>query len=433
MRHRSALPTAAALVAAALTLTACGSRDSGNAGSSANGSGPGQGGSTVVIGFDGPLTGDLSALALGARNAAELAVRQANEKNLVPGVTFKLEALDDLAQPSNGQQNATKFVADDRVLGVVGPLNSSVAQSMQKVFDQAKLAAVSPSTTNPALTQGENWASGDKKRPFASYFRTATTDDVQGPFAAQYMKNDLAKGKVFVVDNKKAYGAGLASTFKAEFTRIGGQVVGEDHINSGEKDFSAVVTKIRTSGAEAVYFGGEYADSGLFTDQLKKSGAQIPLMGGDGMNDAKYIQLANGNGEGDYATSVGAPVEALPSAKDFVAAYGQGGFKEPYGGYGGYSYDAVSALIQAVKATVEGNGGKLPGDARAKVLAALQKVAFDGVTGRVSFDEFGDTTNKQLTVYQVKGGQWAPVKSGELTVGNAGASAGAPAQGGTPQ
>lgn len=129
----------AALTAGALTLTACGSRDDSNSGAAG-------GGTTVVIGIDAPLTGELSALGLGIKNSVDLAAKQANAKKYVNGVTFKVEALDDQAQPSSGQQNATKFVANKDVLGVVGPLNSSVAESMQKVFDDAKLAQVSPPT-----------------------------------------------------------------------------------------------------------------------------------------------------------------------------------------------------------------------------------------------------------------------------------------------
>lgn len=165
------------------------------------------GGTTVVIGVDAPLTGDLSALGLGIKNSADLAAKQANEKKYVKGVTFKIQALDDQAQASSGQQNATKLTADKTVLGVVGPLNSSVSESMQKVFDDAKLAQISPANTSPSLTQGPKWAEGQKVRTYKSYFRTATTDAIQGPFAAQYLFNKAGKKKVFIIDDKKTYGA----------------------------------------------------------------------------------------------------------------------------------------------------------------------------------------------------------------------------------
>ncbi|MBJ6617057.1 branched-chain amino acid ABC transporter substrate-binding protein [Streptomyces griseoincarnatus] len=409
MRQRSLIAITAALAAGALTLTACGSRDDNGGGSDS-----GNGDTTVVIGVDAPLTGDLSALGLGIKNSVDLAAKIANKEKYVEGVTFKIEALDDQGQASVGQQNATKLVANKDVLGVVGPLNSSVGESMQKVFDTAKLVEVSPANTNPALTQGVNWQT-KKERPYKSYFRTATTDAIQGPFAAQYVFNEAKKKKVFVIDDKKTYGAGLAATFTAEFKELGGQVVGTEHINPESKDFSAVATKVKNSGADVVYYGGEYPQAGPLSKQIKEAGAKIPLVGGDGIYSADFIKLAGTAGAGDLATSVGAPVESLPSAKEFVANYETEGYKEAYEAYGGYSYDSAWAIIEAVKKVVEDNDGKLPDDARAKVVDAMQNVSFDGVTGKVSFDEFGDATNKQLTVYTVKGGDWATVKSGTFT------------------
>ncbi|MFR0351953.1 branched-chain amino acid ABC transporter substrate-binding protein [Streptomyces sediminimaris] len=408
MRQRSLIAITAALAAGALTLTACGSRDSGDKGNS------GSGGTTVTIGVDAPLTGDLSALGQGIKNSVDLAAKTANKQKFVDGVTFKVVAKDDQAQASSGQQNATSLVADKSVLGVVGPLNSNVAESMQKVFDDAKLVEVSPANTNPALTQGTNWQTS-KSRPFKSYFRTATTDAIQGPFAAEYVYNTAKKKKVFVIDDKKTYGAGLAATFTNEFKKLGGQVVGTQHINPDTKDFSSVATQVKNSGAEVVYYGGEYPQAGPLSKQIKAAGAKIPLVGGDGIFDPTFIKLGGPSSAGDLATSVGAPVDSLDSAKKFVADYKAAGYTENYGAYGGYSYDSAWAVIEAVKKVVDDNNGKLPSDARAKVTAAMQNVSFDGVTGKVSFDQYGDATNKQLTVYAVKNGAWAPVKSGTFT------------------
>ncbi|ATL26982.1 branched-chain amino acid ABC transporter substrate-binding protein [Streptomyces formicae] len=418
MRQRSLIAITAALTAGALTLTACGSRDDDK------GDDAGGGGTTVVIGVDAPLTGDLSALGLGIRNSVDLAAKQANSKNYVDGVKFKVEPLDDQGQPSSGQTNATKLVADKDVLGAVGPLNSSVAESMQKVFDDAKLVQVSPANTNPALTQGPDWNGGKKVRPYKSYFRTATTDAIQGPFAAQYLYNKGKKKKVFVVDDKKTYGAGLAATFKDEFTKLGGKVVGTEHINPDTKDFGAVATKIRNSDADLVYYGGEYPQAGPLSKQMKQAGSKAPLVGGDGIYSADFIKLAGKQGVGDYATSVGQPVEQLPSAKEFIANYKKAGYKEAYEAYGGYSYDSAWAIIEAVKKVVDDNDGKLPtgDDTRSKVIDAMKNVSFDGVTGKVAFDEYGDATNKQLTVYQVKSTDpkagWKAVESGTYTGSN---------------
>ncbi|MFD0257056.1 branched-chain amino acid ABC transporter substrate-binding protein [Kitasatospora indigofera] len=405
MRHRSALVVSIAVIGA-LSLSACGSRDEKKAGDTAGGAS-----TTVTIGVDAPLTGDLSALGLGIKNSVDLAVKQANEKNEVPGVKFQIKALDDTAKPAPGQQNATQLVADNSVIGVVGPLNSSVAQSMQQIFNDANLVQISPANTGVALSQGEKWATGTKARPFKSYFRTATTDAVQGPFAAQYLFKDAKKTKVFLIDDQKTYGAGLAATFKGEYTKLGGTIVGEEHVNPDDRDFSAIATKVKTSGADAVYYGGEYPAAGPLSLQLKDAGANIPLMGGDGIQSGDFIKL-NPKSQGDLATAVGLPVEQLPTAAKFIADYAAAGYKDKYETYGGYSYDSAWAIIQGVKAVVAANGGKLPEKPREKVVEAVQKISFDGVTGKVSFDEFGDTTNKQLTVYAVKDAAWAVEKSG---------------------
>ncbi|MFE9799443.1 branched-chain amino acid ABC transporter substrate-binding protein [Streptomyces goshikiensis] len=406
MRHRSLLVLTTVITTGALTLTACGSRDEAKTGDKSDGKK-----TVVVIGVDAPLTGSLSALGQGIKNSVDLAAKTANKNNEVPGIEFKVEALDDQAVPASGQANATKLVGNKDVVGVVGPLNSGVAQQMQGVFASANLAQVSPANTNPALSQGDNWGKGEYKRPFKTYFRTAATDVVQGKFAAQYLFKDAGKKKVFVVDDKQTYGAGLAAIFSDEFKKLGGEVVGTDHVTVKETDFSSTADKVKSSGADSVYFGGQYPEGGLLADQIKKTGANIPLMGGDGIQDPAFISASGEANEGDLATSIGYPVEKLPTAKTFIADYQAGGYKDPYAAYGGYSYDAGWSVVQAVKAVVAANSGKLPGDARAKVVEALSKVSFEGVTGKVAFDEFGDTTNKQLTVYKVEGGKWVDVKS----------------------
>ncbi|MGW4201940.1 branched-chain amino acid ABC transporter substrate-binding protein [Streptomyces sp. NPDC004726] len=410
MRNRSLLILTAVVTTGALTLTACGSRDDDKKGDGGSGDK-----TTVVIGIDAPLTGSLSALGQGIKNSVELAIKNANAANEVPGVEFKVESFDDQAVPASGQANAVKLVGMKDVLGVVGPLNSGVAQSMQRDFAKANLTQVSPANTNPSLSQGDKWASGDKKRPFETYFRTATTDVNQGKFAAQYLYNEAKKKKVFVVDDKQTYGAGLAAIFAEEFKRLGGTVAGTDNVTVKETDFSSTADKVKASGADSVFFGGQYPEGGLISDQVKKAGANIPTMGGDALYDPAFIKASGQSNDGDLATSVGYPIEELPTAKKFIADYKAAGFKDPYAAYGGYSYDAAWAIIQAIKTVVAANDGKVPDDARAKVTEAMGKVSFDGVTGKVAFDEFGDTTNKQLTVYTVKNGEWTSLKSATVT------------------
>lgn len=407
MRHRSLLIMTSVLTTGALTLTACGSRDD-NKGSDSSKK------TTVVIGVDAPLTGANSATGLGIQYGVQIAVDDANKKNTVPGVTFKVKALDDKAVPATGQQNATALVGTKEVLGVVGPLNSGVATSMQQVFATANLVEISPSNTAPELTQGKDWQTS-KKRPYKSYFRTATTDALQGGFAADYAYNTLKKKKVYVVDDKQTYGAGLAKLFTAGFKKTGGKVVGTDHVNTGDKDFSTLVTKIKNSGADLLYYGGQYDESQILTKQLKDAGAKIPLFGGDGMFSDTYIKTAGKSAEGDLSTSVGVPVTTLPAAKEFIATYKAKKYPGDYGTYGGYSYDAATAIIKAVANVVK--DGKVPSDARSKIVAEVQKGKFDGIAGPVAFDEYGDTTNKQLTVYQVTKGEWKAVKSGTYDAG----------------
>ncbi|WP_328316929.1 branched-chain amino acid ABC transporter substrate-binding protein [Streptomyces sp. NBC_00388] len=406
MRQRSLLILTTVLTTGALTLTACGSRDNkDNKGSSDSKT-------EVVIGVDAPLTGANSATGLGIQGGVRVAIDDANKNNTVPGVKFSIKALDDKALPPTGQQNASALVADKDVLGVVGPLNSGVAQTMQQVFATANLVEISPANTAPELTQGKNWQTA-KARPYKTYFRTATTDALQGGFAAQYAGQTLKKKKVFVVDDKQTYGAGLAKLFKANFLKAGGKLAGQDHVNTGDKDFSTLVTKIKNSGADILYYGGQYDESQIITKQLKDAGANIPLMGGDGMFSPTYIKTAGKAAEGDLATSVGVPVESLPAAKDFIAKYKAAKYTGDYGTYGGYAYDAATAIIKAVGSVVK--DGKVPSDARQQIVDAVQKTDFDGIAGHVSFDQYGDTTNKQLTVYQVKNGAWKAVKSGVYT------------------
>lgn len=407
MRQRSLVILTSVLASGALTLTACGSRDdSGDKSDSST--------TTYTIGVDAPLSGENSTTGLGIQYGVQVAVDDANKNNWVPGVKFKVKALDDKAQPASGQQNATALVGDKTVIGTVGPLNSGVAQSMQQVFASANMVEISPSNTNPELTQGKNWQT-DKKRPYKTYFRTATTDELQGSFAADYAYNGLKKKKAFVVDDKQTYGAGLAKIFGEKFKGLGGTVVQTDHVNTGDKDFGSLVTKIKNSGADLLYYGGQYDESSLITKQLKDAGVKIPLFGGDGMFASTYIETAGKASEGDLATSVGVPVDTLPAAKQFVETYKAKGYKGDYGAYGGYSYDAASAIIKAVKAVKDANSDKLPSDIndlRSKVVDEVQKSDFEGITGKVSFDEYGDTGNKQLTVYQVTNGAWKAVKTG---------------------
>lgn len=389
-----------AIVAASLAFAGCGARTEASSGAS--------GGAKVAkIGVIAPLSGDLSALGLGIKNSVDLAIKQANASNAIPGWTLELAAEDDQASPDVGKNAATKLSSDDQVIGVVGTLNSSVAQSVMPVLAAANIVQVSPANTNPSLTKGADLA--NPKRPYATYFRTCTTDAVQGPFAAQYLLGVGIK-KVATIHDKKTYGQGLVDNFTVAFKAGGGTIVDAETINPDDKDFSAVISKVKTAAPEAIYYGGEYPQAGPLSKQAKAAGLDVPLMGGDGIFDGNFIKL--GGSDGDLATSVGAPVDTLASAKAFVEAYKAAGYAEPYAAYGAYSYDAAQAIINGLKTSLAGASDVK--SARQATVDAVGKVSFDGATGKVGFDEFGDSVSRVLTVYKVDGGEWKAEKTGEL-------------------
>jgi branched-chain amino acid transport system substrate-binding protein len=275
------------------------------------------------------------------------------------------------------------------------------------VLSGANIAQISPANTNPTLTKGATPSS--PKRSYPGYFRTCTTDDVQGPFAAKYLLEQGVK-KVATIHDKKAYGQGLVAAFTTAFKDGGGEVVDAETINPDDKDFSAVISKVKGSSPEAVYYGGEYPQAGPLAQQAKAAGLDAPLMGGDGIFDPAYIELAGKTSNGDLATSVGAPTETLASAKTFVSDYTAGSYSQPYGAYGAYAYDAANAIINGLKTSLASASDAK--SARQATIDAIGSVSFDGATGPVAFDEFGDTKTKVLTVYKVTDGKWKAAKTG---------------------
>jgi branched-chain amino acid transport system substrate-binding protein len=406
MTRRRTIVTAA-ILAGALGLTACGTNRN-EAGGTGGGSSCDTSKGTLVIGMVAPLSGSLSALGLGMRNSTKLAVDQANQKCTVKGYKLAFQPEDDQATAQIGGQAATKLASDPTVVGVVGPLNSSVAQTVAPILAGKNIVQVSPANTNPTLTLGDA-ATTAPKRPFPTYFRVATTDLVQGPFGAQYLVQKAGKKNIAVIDDGKTYGAGLADQAAAEITKLGAKVVAREKVGEKDTDFSGVIGKIRALNPDAVYYGGEYPAAGPMSKQLKDAGLDIPLMGGDGIVDKQYIAL--GGREGDLATSVGAPAESLPSAKQFIDDYKAAGFSEPFGAYGVLTYDAANVIISGLAKTV-GDSGTFGDSSRQALIDAVQATKLDGASGPVAFDQYGDTTNKVLTVYQVKGGDFAPIETG---------------------
>ena len=400
MNRRIVKLAAVTVVAGALALSGCGSRaDTGSTSST---------GAVKIakIGVIAPLSGDLSALGLGIKNSVDLAIKQANDSNAIPGWKLVIAPMDDQATPDVGKNAATSLSSDDQVVGVVGTLNSSVTQSVTPVLQPAHIVQVSPANTNPTLTQGQDLA--NPVRPYDNYFRTCTTDAVQGPTAVAYLLSIGIKN-VATIHDKKSYGQGLVEAFTKAFTAGGGTIAAAQTINPDDKDFSAVITNVKAANPSAVYYGGEYPQAGPLSKQMKAAGLNVPLMGGDGIYDPSYITLAGSASNGDLATSVGAPVETLASASSFVAAYKAAGYKDPMGAYGAQSYDAANAIINALKTSLaKATDAK---SARAATVTAMSSVSFDGATGKIAFDKYGDAVSKVITVYKVTGGQWATEKT----------------------
>ncbi|HKX67259.1 MAG TPA: branched-chain amino acid ABC transporter substrate-binding protein [Intrasporangium sp.] len=392
------------IVAAALALSACGTRGEDP---SAGGTGGDGAKKTVKIGVIAPLSGDLSALGKGIQHSVELAVMQANEANAVPGWELKVEPVDDEGKAEVGKNGATKLASDDDVAAVVGNLNSSVSQQTQPVFAAANIVQVSPANTGPSLTRG---ADGNS-RPYKTFFRTCTTDITQGAFAAKFLLDQGIKS-VATIHDKKTYGQGLVTYFTESFKEGGGTIVAAETINPDESNYTPVVSKVAPAKPQAVYYGGEYPQAGPLSQQMKAAGLNVPLMGGDGIYDPTFIQLAGETSNGDLATSVGEPTENTEAGKKFLADYEAANFAEPAAAYGGYSYDAANAIIEGLKVALK--DAEDVKSARQAVIDAVGKVSFAGVTGQVGFDEFGDTKVKVITGYKVDGGKWVAVKSENL-------------------
>jgi branched-chain amino acid transport system substrate-binding protein len=403
MTRRRTIVTAA-ILAGALGLTACGTNReeaTGTGGGAACDTSKG----TLIIGMIAPLSGGLSALGLGMRNSADLAVDQANQKCTVPGYQLAFQPEDDQATPQVAGQAATKLASDPNVVGVVGTLNSSTAQVVQPILSERDIVVVSPANTGPALTMGENAATAPT-RQFDNYFRVATTDLIQGPFAANYLVQTAGKKNIAVIDDGKTYGSGLAEQFSQQATKLGATVVAREKVGERDTDFSGVITRIRALNPDAVYYGGEYPVAGPLSAQLAAAGLNVPLMGGDGIVDAQFVAL--GGKAGDLATNVGAPAASLPSAQQFIKDYAAANYSEEFSAYGAFTYDSTNVIIAALaKALANGDYSEAK---RADIVKAVQETKIDGAGGPVAFDQYGDTTNKVLTVYSVEGDDFAPVE-----------------------
>ena len=347
----------------------------------------------IVVGLVAPLTGDQAYIGVGVMHGAQMAVEDANIRGPVFGtVKLKFEALDDQHNPTQAVLAANKLIADPDVMGVVGHFNSSCTKASSSIYHEGRVAQVTPASSNPEIS----------RQGFDTFFRICATDDLQGPSAAAFVREDLKAGRIVILDDQTTYGQGLANEFEKKFKALGGTVIRHDGITQGEKDYMPLLTKIKSVKPELVFFGGIYPELSLLVKQSKKVGLTTTWVGGDGIYDTTLIQLTGaGLAEGIYATMLGVDPHTLPEAKDFVARY-EARYGE-IGSYSAYGYDAASVIIEAVR-----RAGKKDREA---VLAEMHKMKdFPGILGPVNFDERGDAIGKSVGIFKVENGKFKFIK-----------------------
>lgn len=392
MLNRRLLRLALPVALGALALTACGSGE--DAGSGEEGGGK----PTYKIAFQGPISGDNAAIGENEGNGVQLAIELANKKGDLP-FTLAYAGQDDVGTPEGGPPAARKSIDDEEVMAVVGPAFSGATKSSGKLFAAAKLAAVSPSATNPDLTSEANG--------FTSFFRVVPPDDAQGEEAANYIAKTLGAKTVYSVDDKSEYGVGLAGVFNKTLETNGVKVIKESVPKT--KDYSTVAQKINNANVDAVWYSGYFPELALLAKSLKSVGYAKPLLSGDGSNDDEYIKSATPEvAEGTYLFCPCGDANVDPNAKSFADAY-QAKFSKPAGTYSPESFDATNAIIEAMK-SVEGEL------TREKVLEAVRKVDYKGITKQITFTENGEVEGKTIFVFQVKDGKRAVLGTTEELV-----------------
>ena len=348
----------------------------------------------VKIGFASPLTGGQASYGKDNQNGALMAIGELNAQNLKIGgkdVKFELMAEDDQADPKMGPLVAQKFV-DAKVNGVVGHFNSGVTIPASSVYSTAGIPQLSVSTNVKYTQQG-----------YKTAFRLMADDGKQGKALGEYAVKTLKLKRLAVIDDATAYGQGLADEFAKAVKAAGGTVTKHEHTNDKAVDFASVLTSIKATNPEAIFFGGYDQQAGPMAKQMKQLGMdKIKLMGGETMNSAKFIELAGPAAEGAIASTPGADLAARPGGKAFADKY-KGRFGTDIGLYSPYFYDGVMLIAAAMKAANSTDP--------AKYLPALAKISYKGVTADIAFDAHGDLTHGLLTIFQVKDGKWEVVKT----------------------
>ena len=345
----------------------------------------------VKIGHVGPTSGAIAHLGKDNENGARMAIEELNAKGVtIGGKKVKLELLaeDDAGDPKQGTAAAQKL-ADSKVMGVIGHLNSGTTIPASKIYSDAGIPQISPSATNPKYT----------RQGYKTSFRVVADDVHLGGTLGKYAVTSLKGKNIAVIDDRTAYGQGVADEFEKGVKAAGGKTVGREFTNDKATDFTAILTSLKAKKPDVIFFGGMDAVAGPMMRQMKQLGIESKFMGGDGICTGELPKLAAGtmaDSQVVCAEAGGVEGAAKKSMDDFYAAY-----KKKYNMdvqvYAPYVYDAVNVMVAAmVKA-----GSAEP----AKYLPVLAKIEHKGVTGNIAFDAKGDIKNGALTLYTYKGGK----------------------------
>ena len=355
-------------------------------------------GQTIKVGYAGPMTGDYSQFGIDMSSAMKLAVADFGDVN---GWKVELVAEDDGASAEGGAAVANKLVADQTFVAMAGHAFSGPTSAAMPIYEKAGVPMLSPSATNPDLT-----TKGSKV-----FNRNAFTDTDQANGAANYLYTNLKIKKLAIIHDGSDYGQGLGKGVQATFTSLGGEVVAFEAITPGESDYSAPLAAVAAKKPEAIYFGGYNAEASVLVNQLKQAGlTNVIFFGGDGIYGKDFLTKTGANGEGVYSATL------VPPSSEPITRFDKL-YKDAYGTEAGVlsaytwnSYDAVGALITAIKgvAIVSGDTIFVP---RGALVAAVRGLKdYKGLAGVITCKENGECNASGPVFYVVKDGLWVPAK-----------------------
>lgn len=376
-------------VVAAVALTACGKKEEPAQKDAAPAPAAAAPADVIKLGHVAPLTGGIAHLGKDNENGARLAVEEINAAGGIKlgDKTYKLElvAEDDKGDPKEGTIAAQKLV-DAGVVAVVGHLNSGTTIPASKIYTDASIAQVSPSATNPKYTD----------QGFKTTYRVVANDNQQGAVLANYAKDALKAKTVAIIDDRTAYGQGLADVFEKVAKEGGIKVVTREFTNDKATDFNAILTKVKAGKPEVIMYGGMDATAGPMAKQMKQLGIKSVLLAGDGVCSPEFVKLAGDAAEVLNCSMAGEAVEKLAKGEEFKNKY-KTRFNQDVQVYSPYSYDAVYVIADAIK-----RAGKAD---RAAVTAAMPATNLPGLTGTISFDEKGDIKGGAISMFKIKDGK----------------------------